>query len=554
MNNKNNVKAFTMIELLGVIVILGILSAIIVPAVTNYMEKSKLEYDIDLGNQLKLMGKNYYSNNPKKMPKINGGVGYVTAEEMATQNLLSKKLVNSKGEDCSSSYVVISNSNRNYKYTGCLVCDGKAYNPSSNENMKSECQIKPQKNQGYYIVYKKSDDPQVADSIDGTETIYYGPLAYDQSLTLSTIEGLGWKSKYYQFMGFKNDKIGTLKEGENLTIKQAEKTQKLTQSSPDLIKLSGYWEKRPTCQVVKEPDGCTNGNVTVKVGCKEEDECKSIENTYSENKTYYVTITNSKGATRECKVEIDNINTTPPTPPTLKRDKCDKNITIDITNSTNKCQKIEYYAWSNSANTPATWTSYNGSIQQPQLNGTVYLHLKDAAGNTTVSNSNSVTTYTNCTSGCGKTTKEVKTYRWGKQTSSSCSSTNHSRTFSFRWYNCKCSMDKVTGEYCSHTQSENTAHPKSASIYYKSTTACTNATSHYNSGIREVCDSTDYYPANSAKIGYHGYYFYNASTPELPYNQFKLGYWYHNGSNINMLYYGGVDDYSAACQHACKVS
>ena len=69
MNNKNNVKAFTMIELLGVIVILGILSAIIVPAVTNYMEKSKLEYDIDLGNQLKLMGKNYYSNNPKKCLK-----------------------------------------------------------------------------------------------------------------------------------------------------------------------------------------------------------------------------------------------------------------------------------------------------------------------------------------------------------------------------------------------------------------------------------------------------------------------------------------------------
>ena len=205
MNNKNNVKAFTMIELLGVIVILGILSAIIVPAVTNYMEKSKLEYDIDLGNQLKLMGKNYYSNNPKKMPKINGGVGYVTAEEMATQNLLSKKLVNSKGEDCSSSYVVISNSNGNYKYTGCLVCDGKAYNPSSNENMKLECKIEPPKKQGYYIIYKKSDDPQVAASIEGTDPIYYGPLAYDQSLTLSTIEGLGWKSKNYQFMGFKND-------------------------------------------------------------------------------------------------------------------------------------------------------------------------------------------------------------------------------------------------------------------------------------------------------------------------------------------------------------
>lgn len=547
MNNKNNVKAFTIIELLGVIVILGILSVIIVPAVTNYMEKSKLEYDIDLGNQLKLMGKNYYSNNPKKMPKINGGVGYVTAEEMATQNLLSKKLVNSKGEDCSSSYVVISNSYGNYKYTDCLVCDGEPYNPSSNENMKLECKIEPQKTQGYYIIYKKSESEQVANSIEGTDPIYYGPLDYDQPYDLFAIGDLGWESKDYQFKGFKTSEIGTL--GEELTIKQDEKTQKLTHSSEELnyIIVYGYWEKRPTCKVEKS-DECTNKSVTVKVGCEEGD-CGTIEKTYSANTTEDITITNFKGATRKCKVEIDNINTTPPTPPTLKRDKCDKDITIDITDSTNKCQKITHYAWNNDG-----WTEYKGQVPQPQYNGNVTLKVKDAAGNEAASNSNSVTTYTNCTSGCGKTTKEVKTYRWGKQTSSSCSSTNHSRTFSFRWYNCKCSMDKVTGEYCSHTQSENTAHPKSASIYYKSTTACTNATSHYNSGIREVCDSTDYYPANSAKIGYHGYYFYNASTPELPYNQFKLGYWYHNGSNINMLYYGGVDDYSAACQHACKVS
>lgn len=546
MNNKNNVKAFTMIELLGVIVILGILSAIIVPAVTNYMEKSKLEYDIDLGNQLKLMGKNYYSNNPKKMPKINGGVGYVTAEEMATQNLLSKKLVNSKGEDCSSSYVVISNSYGNYKYTDCLVCDGEPYNPSSNENMKLECKIEPQKTQGYYVIYEKSNDKQLDDNdtIRGNVQID-GPINYGDEYTLK--KNLGWSSDEYQFMGLKTQKIPNL--GEKLTIKEEEKIQKLTSSSADLdyIVVYGYWVKKPTCNIVYSPATCTNKSVTVTVGCEED--CTPKTKVYSDNTEEEITITNDKGASRKCPVNIDKINKTPPAKPTLSRGTCDKDITIDITDSTNKCQKITHYAWNNDG-----WTEYKGQVPQPQYNGNVTLKVKDAAGNEAASNSNSVTTYTNCTSGCGKTTKEVKTYRWGKQTSSSCSSTNHSRTFSFRWYNCKCSMDKVTGEYCSHTQSENTAHPKSASIYYKSTTACTNATSHYNSGIREVCDSTDYYPANSAKIGYHGYYFYNASTPELPYNQFKLGYWYHNGSNINMLYYGGVDDYSAACQHACKVS
>ena len=56
------------------------------------------------------------------------------------------------------------------------------------------------------------------------------------------------------------------------------------------------------------------------------------------------------------------------------------------------------------------------------------------------------------------------------------------------------------------------------------------------------------------RLIYHGYHFYNASTPESPYNQFKLGYWYHNGSHINNIYYGSVNDYYEACKHACKVS
>ena len=544
MNNKNNVKAFTMIELLGVIVILGILSAIIVPAVTNYMEKSKLEYDIDLGNQLKLMGKNYYSNNPKKMPKINGGVGYVTAEEMATQNLLSKKLVNSKGEDCSSSYVVISNSYGNYKYTDCLVCDGEPYNPSSNENMKLECKIEPQKTQGYYVIYKTSDDPQVAASIEGTDPIYYGPLDYDQPYDLFAIGDLGWESKDYQFKGFKTSEIGTL--GDRLTIKQDEKTQKLTHSSEELnyIILYGYWEKRPTCKVEKS-DECTNKSVTVKVGCVEGD-CGLTEKTYSANTTEDITITNSKGATRSCTVEIDNINKNKPAAPILSRGTCDKNIGINIQNSNETCQKITHYAWNSDG-----WTEYKGEVLQPQHNGSVTLKVKDEAGNEVTSNP--VTTYTNCTSEC-RITKEVRSFRWGKQISNNCSSSSHSRKFDFRWYECKCSMDKVTGAYCSHTQSLYPNHGKTSIIYYTSEKTCNNATRHYNSGVKEVCASSDHTKVNNGVFDYHGYYFYNSSAPESPYNQFKLEYWYHTGSNRNMLYYGGVDDYSAACEHACKYS
>lgn len=128
MNNKNNVKAFTIIELLGVIVILGALATIIMPSVSKYINAGKTEYDKSLAEELLLAGKNYYSENRINLPKTPGEISYITAKEMLSLNLISQETINSKNQDCSDSYVIVKKIDNDYKYTSCMVCDGELYN------------------------------------------------------------------------------------------------------------------------------------------------------------------------------------------------------------------------------------------------------------------------------------------------------------------------------------------------------------------------------------------------------------------------------------------
>ena len=56
-------KAFTLIELLGVIVILSLLLLIIVPSVTSSIKKGQKEADEDTKNSIVLAAKNWLSDN-----------------------------------------------------------------------------------------------------------------------------------------------------------------------------------------------------------------------------------------------------------------------------------------------------------------------------------------------------------------------------------------------------------------------------------------------------------------------------------------------------------
>lgn len=133
MNNKNKIKAFTIIELLGVIVIIGALATIIMPSVSKYINAGKTEYDKALEEELLLAGKNYYSDNRINLPKKAGETSYITAKEMLSLNLITQETINSKNQDCSDSYVIVKKTDNDYKYTSCMVCEGKNYNSENQD-------------------------------------------------------------------------------------------------------------------------------------------------------------------------------------------------------------------------------------------------------------------------------------------------------------------------------------------------------------------------------------------------------------------------------------
>ena len=66
MNNRN--KGFTMVEVLGVLVIIGILSLLVVPRIIEYMQGGKDDYNQKLASQLQLAGKAYFADNKEALP------------------------------------------------------------------------------------------------------------------------------------------------------------------------------------------------------------------------------------------------------------------------------------------------------------------------------------------------------------------------------------------------------------------------------------------------------------------------------------------------------
>lgn len=131
--NKN---AFTIVELLAVIVIISILSALIVPNITRYMDKARDEYNDNVKKQMIIVGKNFYSDNKERIPteKSIKVTDFVTLSELSSLKYTTKNFVDYDKNDCmDKSYVIVYNRGDGVKYNACMICGENNYIETEDE-------------------------------------------------------------------------------------------------------------------------------------------------------------------------------------------------------------------------------------------------------------------------------------------------------------------------------------------------------------------------------------------------------------------------------------
>ena len=119
--NKKN--GFTLVELLGVIVIIGILSTMAITGVTKLINKTKNVSDDTLKDTARMAAESFMQANKDEMPKSIGETTDLKINTLKSSNYI-KEFKNSKGQDCSNnSYVKVYKQSKNkYVYTPYIYC------------------------------------------------------------------------------------------------------------------------------------------------------------------------------------------------------------------------------------------------------------------------------------------------------------------------------------------------------------------------------------------------------------------------------------------------
>ena len=134
MKTKNG---FTLVELLAVVVILGILMTLSIPAVSRWIDKSKAESIESQRKTLLMAGQSYAQANTDYLPKMIGDSVEIPASQLKSANFLNGDIKDSNKKSCMEhSFVRIYKYDKTgYTYTAYIFC--------GNEIPPEEVSIKP---------------------------------------------------------------------------------------------------------------------------------------------------------------------------------------------------------------------------------------------------------------------------------------------------------------------------------------------------------------------------------------------------------------------------
>lgn len=117
---KNNRKGFTLIEVLGVFVLLGVIALIAIPVVTVQQQRTHQAYYDSLERIVKIAAQDYYGDNRGLIPITNGASSVVELATLVSRNYLEQP-VSVKKNSCTG-YVRVAREDQ-LSYQVCLKCD-----------------------------------------------------------------------------------------------------------------------------------------------------------------------------------------------------------------------------------------------------------------------------------------------------------------------------------------------------------------------------------------------------------------------------------------------
>lgn len=111
-------RGFTLVELLGVIAILGILALITIPVIDSSLNKSKDELYATQEKQIIKGAKDYYTEHLTALPQTNGQVKTITINELQKAGYLPYDIKNPKTDKnfASTTTIKVTKNGNNYKY------------------------------------------------------------------------------------------------------------------------------------------------------------------------------------------------------------------------------------------------------------------------------------------------------------------------------------------------------------------------------------------------------------------------------------------------------
>lgn len=115
--------AFTLAELVAVVVLLGLITAIAFPPIITQMKKSQESIDNATEKLIISGAMNYLKSNKDDYPELNGSVYCITVGDLIDNNNLSSSLKNSDGEEIPrDEKVKVRVKNNNYEYEIVNTC------------------------------------------------------------------------------------------------------------------------------------------------------------------------------------------------------------------------------------------------------------------------------------------------------------------------------------------------------------------------------------------------------------------------------------------------